>query len=175
MEKQFSDYYEVNQQDRLAQFLGDSTHPSDTEIRQRLAEQAKAIYQEERLEFVDFIQRSYDNSRYGIAIGLDMGLTQRGYVDIQWHSPTSFGAPRLNELWNRFNVAVSIPEGCKSISIVLWQYGVAITEFDHLVVLEQGDAIGRGCSGFNLGTDKLIKKLVENNLEASSFSNLSFE
>ncbi len=175
MEKQFSDYYEANQQARLAQFLGDSTLSADTEIRQRFAELEKAIYKEERLEFVDFIQRSYENSRYGIAVVLHMGLTQRGNADIQWHSPTSFGAPRLNELWNRFNVEVSIPEGCKSISIVLWQNGVAITEFDHLVVSEQGDAIGSGRSGFNFGTDKLIKKLVENNIEASSFSNLSFE
>ncbi|MBL4670711.1 MAG: hypothetical protein JKX81_00515 [Arenicella sp.] len=71
-----------------------------------------------------------------------MGLTQGGNADIQWHSRTSFGAPRLNELWNRFNVELSIPESCKSISIVLWQHGLAITEFDHLVVSEQGDAVG---------------------------------
>jgi len=64
----------------------------------------------------------------------------------------------LNELWNRFNVEVSIPEGCKSISIVLWQHGVAITEFDHLVVSEQGDAVMRGGSSYNFGNEKLMKK-----------------
>ena len=104
-----------------------------------------------------------------------MGLTQRGTADVRWHSPTSFGAPRLNELWNRFNVEVSIPEGCKSISIVLWQRGVAITEFDHLVVSEQGGAVVRGGSSYNFGNEKLMKKLLESNPGTSSFSNLSFE
>jgi hypothetical protein len=175
MEKEFSDYHEGDQQARLAEFLGNLNVSDGAEASQRFNEEANAIYQEKRLEFVNFIQRSYENSQYGIAVVLDMGLTQLGKVDIQWHSPTSFGAPSLNELWNRFNVEVSVPEGCKSISIVLWQHGVAITEFDHLVVSEQGDAVGRGRVGYHFGTENLIKKLLENKLETSSFSNLSFE
>lgn len=167
MEKKFSDYYEGAEKVSLDQFLNADKTLDD--------EQANIEYQEKRREFRDFIQRSYDNSRYGISVLLDMGPIQASSTRFRWHFPTSFGGPRLNELWNRFNVEVSVPEACESISIVLWQYGVAITEFDHLVVSEQGDAVGGGGYNFNLGAEKLIKQLLETDIEATSFSNLSFE
>lgn len=167
MEKEFSDYYEGAAKVSLDHFLNAEKTLDD--------EQANIEYQEKRREFRDFIQGSYESSNYGIAVLLDMGPKQSSRTRFRWHFPTSFGGPRLNELWNRFNVEVSIPEACESISIVLWQHGVAITEFDHLVVSEQGDGVGRGGSNFNLGTEKLIKQLLETDIGATRFSNLSFE
>lgn len=175
LEKQFTDYYEGAEQARLSVFLNDYRAADKPVATERFNEDYSGYYQEKLLEFKEFIRTSNENSQYGIAVFLDMGEGNWNRRDIRAHGPTSLGAQRLNELWNRFNVEVSIPKGCQSISIVLWQQGVAISEFDHLAVSEQGDAIDTNISNFRLNADTLVKKIIENHDLTAGFSNLSFE
>ncbi|MFT6407677.1 MAG: hypothetical protein ACJAQ6_001090 [Arenicella sp.] len=175
MEKHFADYYEGDQQASLVSFLGNFNASDKARASKRFKLTDDQQYQQKRLEFGEFIRRSYKDSEHGIAVLLDMGRMLRGKPDMQWHAPTPFGAPRLNQLWNRFNVEVSISENCKSISIILWQRGVSITEFDHLAVSEQGDAVDGSRANFNLDAQTLMQEIAVNDVVATRFLNLSFE
>lgn len=175
LEKQFSDYYEGQQEAFLSKFLDSIKDVNKSAETAYFKKEYEDGYLRESQYFKEFVRRSYKDLEYGIVVILDLGEWYLDRRQIQVHKPTSVGAPRLNELWNRFNVEVSIPKGCKSISIVLWQQGIAISQFDHVAISEQGSVIDT----IDLITlhefDTLIKKIKENNNIAANFSNLSFE
>ena len=104
-----------------------------------------------------------------------MGEGRWGQPDVRTHWPTSTGTSHSKDLWYRFNVEVSVPRGCRSISIVLWQSGIVIAEFDHLVVSELGGAIETSAFGISLKAPELLEKIVEKRDLESQFINLSFE
>lgn len=174
LEKQFFDYYQGAQEVRLIKFLGNVQEAEKSAATKRFDEYEQGRYEEKLSEFQRFIHNSYNDAQYGIAVILDMGGALGNRV-IQAHGPTSAGAPRSNELWNRFNVEVGMPEACQSITIVMWQQGVAISEFDYLVVSEQGEKIGFRVSNFSLDAKPLFDKIIESRDLATQFSNLSFE
>lgn len=180
LEKQFSEYHQGAQEVRLSKFLSDFKPADQVSAAQSFKQDEEPVFVEKMQEFQQYIRSSYKNSQYGISVLLDMGADHRGRRMIKTHEPTSVGAPRLNELWNRFNVEVGVPSGCRSITIVLWQRGIAISEFDHLVVSEQGDVIDTNSSDFYRGPgalleDIILEKIIEENDLESRFLNLSFE
>ena len=175
LEKKFSDYYQGAQKVRLNKLLTSVSDADQDDVTEWFIEDNEGLYEEKLVEFRTFIRDSYDNSDYGIAVVLDMGDGKYGERDLRFQGPTSTGAPRLNEFWNRFNVEVSIPQGCQSISIVLWQRGVTISQFDYLAISEQGDPIQNSGSRFYLEATPVYEIIAKSRDLSRNFSNLSFE
>ncbi|RBP51730.1 hypothetical protein DFR28_1021163 [Arenicella xantha] len=127
--------------------------------------------------FAEEMRRSNAIADFGIWVFLHMEEGQYEKRRIYKHIPTSAGHANQNDLWNRFNVEVSVPENCEAVSIVLWSKGLNIVEFDHIAVVEQGQSLAKSTANSYLSSyDELYDYFAQApSIVVSEFTNLSFE
>lgn len=147
-----------------------------------IAEKYRAWHKENQLRqresFAEEIRRANAAADFGIWVLLH--VEEEGQYEkrrVYKHIPTSAGNANQNDLWNRFNVEVSVPENCDAVSIVLWSEGLNIVEFDHIAVVEQGPSLTRPAANIYLSSfDELFDYFAQEPvIVASEFTNLSFE
>lgn len=131
----------------------------------------------QRESFAEEMRRSNAVADFGIWVLLHMEDDQYEKRNIYKHIPTSAGSANQNDLWNRLNVEVSVPENCEAISIVLWSKGLNIVEFDHIAVVEQGQSLARPTAINYLSSYEELYDYFEQAplIVPSEFTNLSFE